>query len=92
MVVKTIVVRKSIGYCSRAGSSPAPSTKNFFVKILAYVRIFLYISTMNKITREYEDEDTISIWTYDTDKFKNGPISVEIIEKKPQPVKRKKNI
>ena len=47
---------------------------------------------MNKIRREYEDEDTISIWTYDTDKFKNGPISVEIIEKKPQPVKRKKNI
>ena len=80
---------KSIGHCVRAGSSPALSTK-IFVKILAYVRIFLYISTMNKITRKYEDEDTISIWTYDTDKFKNGPISVEIIEKKPQPVKRKK--
>ena len=40
---------------------------------------------MNKITRKYEDEDTISIWTYDADKFKNGPISVEIIDKKPEP-------
>jgi len=67
---------------------PHPVLK--FVKILAYVRIFSYISTMNKITRKYEDEDTISIWTYDADKFKNGPISVEIIDKKPEPVKRKK--
>ena len=40
---------------------------------------------MNKITRKYEDEDTISIWTYDADRFKNGPISVEIIDKKPEP-------
>ncbi len=46
---------------------------------------------MSKITRQYENEDTISIWTYDLDKFKNGPISVEIIDKKPEPVKRKKN-
>ena len=61
-----------------------------FVKILAYVRIFLYISTMNKITRKYEDEDTISIWTYDTDKFKNGPISVEIKYKHP-PEKKQTN-
>ena len=37
---------------------------------------------MSKFTRTYETEDTISIWTYDADKFKNGPISVEIIEKK----------
>ena len=51
---------------------------------------FLYISTMNKITRKYEDGETISIWTYDADRFKNGPISVEIIDKKPEPVKRKK--
>ena len=90
MVVKTIVVRKSIGHCVRAGSSPALSTLKF-VKILAYVRIFSYICSMNKITRKYEDEDTISIWTYDAEKFKNGPISVEIIDKKPEPVKRKKN-
>lgn len=45
---------------------------------------------MNKITRKYEDEDTISIWTYDTDKFKNGPISVEIIDKRPEPEKKKR--
>ena len=51
---------------------------------------FLYISDMNKITRKYEDEDTISIWTYDTDKFKNGPISVEIIEKKPEPTTKRR--
>jgi hypothetical protein len=45
---------------------------------------------MNKITRKYETEDTISIWTYDLDKFKNGPILVEIIEKKPEPTTKKK--
>ena len=45
---------------------------------------------MNKITRKYESEDTISIWTYDKDKFKNGPISVEIIDKKPEPSAKKK--
>ncbi len=45
---------------------------------------------MNKITRTYETEDTISIWTYDLDKFKNGPISVETIDKKPHPVKKKR--
>jgi hypothetical protein len=45
---------------------------------------------MNKITRKYETEDTISIWTYDLGKFKNGPISVETIDKKPELVKRKR--
>ena len=45
---------------------------------------------MNKITRKYESEDTISIWTYDKDKFKNGPISVEIIDKRPEPEKKKR--
>jgi hypothetical protein len=45
---------------------------------------------MNKITRKYETEDTISIWTYDKDKFKNGPISVEIIDKRPEPEKKKR--
>lgn len=45
---------------------------------------------MAKKVVKYEDEDRISIWTYDLDKFKNGPISVEIIEKNPEPVKRKK--
>jgi hypothetical protein len=45
---------------------------------------------MNKITRKYETEDTISIWTYDLDKFKNGPISVETIDKNPEPVKKKR--
>ena len=45
---------------------------------------------MAKKVVKYEDEDRISIWTYDLDKFKNGPISVEIIEKNPEPLKRKK--
>lgn len=45
---------------------------------------------MAKKVVKYEDEDRISIWTYDLEKFKNGPISVEIIEKNPEPVKRKK--
>jgi len=45
---------------------------------------------MNKIQRKYEDEETISIWTYDLDKFKNGPISVEIIDKRPEPEKKKR--
>ena len=31
-----------------------------------------------KYTRIYEDGDVIETWTYDTDKFKNGPISVDI--------------
>jgi hypothetical protein len=44
---------------------------------------------MSKITRKYESEDTISIWTYDLDKFKHGPISVEVIDKKPEPAKKK---
>ena len=45
---------------------------------------------MAKKVVKYEDEGRISIWTYDLEKFKNGPISVEIIEKNPEPVKRKK--
>ncbi len=41
---------------------------------------------------KYEDEDSISIWTYDYNRFKNGPISVEIIDKneKPAPIKKRK--
>ena len=45
---------------------------------------------MSKFVRKYENEDTISIWTYDLDKFKNGPVSVETIDKKPEPVKNKR--
>ena len=45
---------------------------------------------MNKIVRKYENEETISIWTYDINKFKNGPVSVEIIDKRPEPVKKKR--
>ena len=33
---------------------------------------------MRKFTRSYEDDDTTEIWTFDLDKFENGPISVEI--------------
>lgn len=49
-------------------------------------------TTMNKDKYEvrYEDEDQISIWTYDKTKFKNGPISVEIINKKEEPIKKKR--
>lgn len=38
----------------------------------------------------YEDEDRISTWTYDLEKFKFGPISVEITEKRPEPSKKEK--
>lgn len=31
-----------------------------------------------KFTRVYEDETSIETWTYDTDKFSRGPISVDI--------------
>ena len=31
-----------------------------------------------KYQRVYEDELTIETWSFDTDKFRNGPISVEI--------------
>ena len=31
-----------------------------------------------KFTRVFEDETTTETWTYDTDKFRNGPISVDI--------------
>jgi hypothetical protein len=31
-----------------------------------------------KFTRIYEHEDTTETWTFDTDKFRNGPISVDI--------------
>jgi hypothetical protein len=48
--------------------------------------------TTNKDKYEvrYEDEDRISIWTYDKTKFKNGPISVEIIDKNEEPKKVRK--
>jgi hypothetical protein len=31
-----------------------------------------------KFTRVYEDEYAVETWTFDIDKFRNGPISVEI--------------
>ena len=31
-----------------------------------------------KFTRTFEDEFTTEIWEYNTDKFENGPISVNI--------------
>ena len=33
---------------------------------------------LRKFTRVYEDEFTIETWTYNLDKFPNGPISVDI--------------
>lgn len=31
-----------------------------------------------KFQRTYEHEDSTEVWSFDTDKFRNGPISVEI--------------
>jgi len=31
-----------------------------------------------KFTRVYEDDDTITTWTFDLDKFTRGPIEVDI--------------
>lgn len=31
-----------------------------------------------KFTRVYEDEETIETWTFDLEKFKRGPVSVDI--------------
>ena len=31
-----------------------------------------------KYQRVYEHEDTTETWSFDTDKFRNGPISVDI--------------
>jgi len=31
-----------------------------------------------KFTRVYDDEDTTETWTFDLDKFPNGPISIDI--------------
>ena len=31
-----------------------------------------------KFTRVYEDEYAVETWTFDIDKFRNGPISVDI--------------
>lgn len=36
------------------------------------------MSDKTKFTRTYETDETIAVWTYDLDKFKNGPISVDI--------------
>jgi hypothetical protein len=38
----------------------------------------------------YEDDEAVTIWTYDLTKFKNGPISVEI-KYKNEPEKKKTN-
>ena len=31
-----------------------------------------------KFNRVYEDEDTIETWTFDLEKFKRGPVSIDI--------------
>jgi len=46
------------------------------------------MSDKTKFTRTYETEDTIAVWTYDLDRFKNGPISVDI-KYKNEPVKKR---
>lgn len=46
----------------------------------------------NLIVRVYEDEETISTWTYDYSVNRYGPISVEITYKnEPESTKKKKN-
>lgn len=63
-----------------------------FLEYAHYLINFVYyipFIIMSKIIRKFENEDTIAIWTYDLEKFKNGPISVEIIDKKPEPRKKK---
>jgi hypothetical protein len=46
-----------------------------------------------KFERIYEDEETISIWKYDYNKTRNGPVEVEIKYKRgyvpPKPEKKK---
>ena len=46
-----------------------------------------------KFERVYESEDTISIWRYDYNKTRNGPVEVEIKYKRgyvpPKPEKKK---
>jgi len=37
-----------------------------------------YVPPPRKFKKEYEDEDTTEVWTFDLDKFSNGPISVDI--------------
>jgi hypothetical protein len=37
---------------------------------------------MRQFTRTYECEDYIEVWTYDLDKFSNGPIEVNTEYKK----------
>ena len=48
------------------------------------------MSDKTKFTRTYETEDTIAVWIYDLDRFKNGPISVDI-KYKYDPVKKVTN-
>jgi len=31
-----------------------------------------------KFQRTYEDENMIEVWSFDTDRFPNGPVSVDI--------------
>ena len=46
-----------------------------------------------KFIRTYEDETTTEIWSFDIDKFRNGPISVEIkYKKKLLPIRPKPKI
>lgn len=37
-----------------------------------------YTPPPRKFKKEYEDEDTTEVWTYNLDVFPNGPISVDI--------------
>lgn len=43
-----------------------------------------------KWERRYENDETISIWKYDSKKSMVNPYEVEIIYKNDKPVKRKK--
>lgn len=43
-----------------------------------------------KWEHRFEDEETISVWKYDTKKSKTNPYEVEIIYKNDKPIKKTK--
>lgn len=48
------------------------------------------MSKKEQYQQVYEDDEAVTVWTYDLTKFKNGPISVEIKYKNP-PEKKQTN-
>jgi len=64
-----------------------------YKKFVYWRKIFIFVPVMSKkeqYQQVYEDDEAVTIWTYDLTKFKNGPISVEIKYKHP-PEKKQTN-